>query len=313
VFCCLPIFYFTFRYGLRGFVFADLFQSPVVALASLFLLGGSLFLTFSVGNTIATAVRLRDLFHPILTTRECVLFAFHVSFVNLFLVLVTEPHWLRLWIFKSKETTLQLRAVGWTAGIWIVLTLVGFLASFHSNGKVGEEAVVGLLSKLSVISPVFLVAFWLGGVAALFSSADAQIYSFLVVREFGLNTGKLRTRLMETLNPFRLSLMMSAAFAAIYYLVRILNVPFEKIIFFIIPLNLNIFPAFMIATRRLPQNPVYIYVSLLLYCGCSILGLRQPSDVFLWTLAAPLMPLLVGVVALEVSDQIERRRLVHAV
>ncbi len=313
VFCCLTIFYFTFRYGLRGFVFADLFQSPVVALASLFLLGGSLFLTFSAGNTIASAVRVGNLFNPILSTRECVLFAFHVSFVNLFLVLVTEPHWLRLWIFKDKETALQVRSVSWTASIWIVLILVGFLASFHSNGKVGEDAVVGLLSKLSLISPVFLVAFWLGGVAALFSSADAQIYSFLVVREFDLKTGKLRTRLMETLDPLRLSLMMSAAFALTYYLVRELNIPFEKIIFFIIPLNLNIFPAFMLAARGLPQNPVYICASLLLYCGCSILGLRQPSDVYLWTLAAALMPLLVGVAAVEISDRIEKRRLVHAV
>jgi len=270
-------------------------------------------LTFSAGNTIASAVRVGNLFNPILSTRECVLFAFHVSFVNLFLVLVTEPHWLRLWIFKDKETALQVRSVSWTASIWIVLILVGFLASFHSNGKVGEDAVVGLLSKLSLISPVFLVAFWLGGVAALFSSADAQIYSFLVVREFDLKTGKLRTRLMETLDPLRLSLMMSAAFALTYYLVRELNIPFEKIIFFIIPLNLNIFPAFMLAARGLPQIPVYICASLLMYCGCSILGLRQPSDVYLWTLAAALMPLLVGVAAVEISDRIEKRRLVHAV
>ena len=305
LFCCFTIFYFTFRYGLRGFVFADLFQVPIVVLASVGILAGCLYLTYISGGLHFSIAALAL---PVLRTKECVLFGAHVLFLNLVFVLVTEPHWLRLWIFRKKEIDLQVSAVAWTAGIWIVLMMVGFLASFHSGGKLGEDAVVGLLFRLNQISPVFSVLFWLGGIAALFSSADAQIYSFLVVREFDLRTGRLRARLMSTLSPFALSLIAAALFGVAYFLLRSFEVPFEKIIFLVIPLSLNIFPALLLAGFHLPPKPGYILLSLSLYMACTILGLRQPDDNFLWTLTAALVPLVVGVLALAVTSWTQSRR-----
>jgi hypothetical protein len=311
--CCFAVCYFTFRYGLRGFVFVDLFQSPVIALASLVLLVGAGLLTFSARDTLIHGPQLHTLFSHALSTKECMLFTIHVAFVNLFLVLVTEPHWLRLWVFREKETILQVRSLAWTAGIWIVLILVGFMASFASGGKTGEQAIVGLLSKLNGISPVFLVVFWLGGMACLFSSADAQIYSFLVVREFDVTTGKLRTRLMETLQPLYSSTIIAVLFGCAYFGVRILNIPFEKIVFLIMPLSLNIFPAFVLASKGLPQNPSYLRISLALYAACAIFGLRQPTNSYFWTLSAALMPLVVGAFEMLFSGHLRRRNLDHAV
>ena len=42
--------YFTFKYGLRGFVFADLFQSPLIVFGTLALLVGSVVV---IGNALA--------------------------------------------------------------------------------------------------------------------------------------------------------------------------------------------------------------------------------------------------------------------
>lgn len=295
----LTVFYFTLRYGLRGFVFADLFQSPML------LIGVSAFI---IGCVIAIlqldipVPPLNQLLTPELPILDCVLFAFHVTALNLVLVLVTETHWLRMWIFKEKEIKLQVRSVGTTAVVWLLLIIAGFM-TFIISTKIGEEAIVDTILKLNGISVVFICAFWVGGIAALFSTADVQIYSFLLVNEFDADTGKLRGKRLQDIKPFITSVVISVIFALAYFTVRFLNLPFEKIIFIIIPLTLNLLPAFALAAYGRRQSPVPLIVSLILYFICSIIGLFQPERQLVTTLLAALIPILVSFVAVLASKE----------
>jgi hypothetical protein len=147
---------------------------------------------------------------------------------------------------------------------------------------------------MSAVSTAFLVAFWVGGMAALFSTADSQIYSFLLVKEFQLSTGKLREILMNNVRPFRSALLTTIVFVLIYAFVRSFALPFEKMIFVVLPVCLNVFPAFVLASLGAKQQPRFILASLALYVICSVLGFLQPSDQFSWTLLAPFCPVLVS-------------------
>ncbi len=291
--CSTAVCYFTLRYGLRGFVFADLFQTPMILVGGLLILGGSIL----VGGNALVATFPVEVFRPLLPQRAVILFAVHVFFLNSFLVLVTESHWLRVWIFGRKETTEQVGSCAWTAGLWVILMLIGFLASSVSGGKVGEDAIVGLISQLNSVSPAFSVAFWIGGIGALFSTADAQVYALLLVWQFDTTHGKLRSRRLESLRPFAVSIVASGVFGALYAAVRYGSVPFEKLIFAIIPLPLNALPAFFMAVFDRKQQPIYIGVSLLLYTICSIYGILQAELQFEWTLGAALIPVGVSCVA----------------
>ena len=288
---CFAVVFFTLRYGLRGFVFADFFQAPLILLGSLVVLGGVVFLAFSIGSFKQIII---DLPTPMLSLKDCVLFAVQVISLNLLLVLVTEPHWLRVWIFRAKETHLQASSTLATGILWSLLALIGLFAFPLSGNKIGEAAIVSLLQQMSAASAVFVVAFWVGGMAALFSSADSQIYSFLLVREFQLSTGKLREVLMSGLKPVRLSVLTTAIFVSVYVFVRSVNVPFEKMIFVVLPVCLNVFPAFVFAVLREKQQPHLILASLALYFVCSVLGFLQPSNEFFWILLAPFCPVLVS-------------------
>ncbi|MGZ4961443.1 MAG: hypothetical protein ACXWC8_02710, partial [Limisphaerales bacterium] len=265
--CAFSIIFFTMRYGLRGFVFADLFHAPLIIFSSLILFVGCLLLMKKLNVTVQL-----DYVVPILSKWQILLFCCHVVILNTFFNLITEPHWLRIWIFGKKETGQQVWSILGTAVLWLLLMAVGFFAS-HITGEIGEKAVGGLLTRLKDLSLVFTVAFWAGGVAALFSTADAQIYSFILVRQFNSTTGKLNQKEMHTLNPLKSALISSFVFAVVFGIIRALNLPMEKVIFSVMPLCLNILPAFIAAFRGLPQNPVYIIVALVLYSLCAVVGL----------------------------------------
>jgi len=301
-FCCVTVCYFTLRYGLRGFVFADSFQVPLIVLGALVMLGGAVTLYAVNAGTVPSFGRMVA---PLLPRRACVLFAFHVLCLNGFLVLVTESHWLRLWIFKQKEITLQVRSLAATAGIWSALILVGLLTSAVANGATGEAAIVGSIGKLSELSAVFPVAFWIGGMAALFSTADVHIYSFLLVNGFDPKTGTLADRRMSGAAPLLSSLLAAAVFCALYVMVRVAALPFEKIVFLIIPLSLNVLPAMVLAARQRIPHPFFVCMSLVLYAACAVLGLIQPTQELAWTLASALMPVVSGLVACGASRWME--------
>lgn len=293
--CSFLVIYFTVRYGLRGFVFADIFQSPIIAISAISLVIGSVMLFFKSPVTITTS----EFLQPFLPLKQCLIFALHVTFLNLFFVLVTEGHWLRIWIFGKKETEMQVKSLFSTAIIWLLLILIGFFSFFVSGSKLGEDAIIDLLLKLNNISPIFIVFFWLGAVGALFSTADAQIYSFLLVNEFDNKKGVLNNKMMDKINPIYLSLAFSALFSAAYFTVRHFGLPFEKIVFIIMPMSLNLLPAFVRAARGYEQKPFLIIISVVLYLICSVLGFLQPDNSLAWTLASALMPVLCSLIALK--------------
>lgn len=287
--CCFAVVFFTLRYGLRGFVFADFFQSPLLALASLFLVIGIVILIVKSNGAFNPSY----VFTPLVSTVDCVLFAIQVFSLNLFLVLVTEPHWLRVWIFQQKEINLQLKSVSLTGILWAILALAGLLA-FTVTGEIGERGVYAVLAKLSDISPLFLVAFWIGGIAALFSTADSQIYSILLVHSFNSKSGNIDDSRFLGMKPLVISIVSTLVFCGIYVFVRRFDVPFDKMIFVVLPFCLNILPCFFLLVNNRPQHPGYVIASMILYSSCSAYGFIQDTNDFAFTLLAPFCPILVS-------------------
>jgi hypothetical protein len=112
---------------------------------------------------------------------------------------------------------------------------------------------------------------------------------------------------MSGIKPVRLSVLTTIIFVCIYVFVRSFNVPFEKMIFVVLPVCLNVFPAFVLAVLGEKQQPHFILASLALYIGCSILGFLQPSNEFFWTLLAPFCPVLVSAYILSKYFLMPRR------
>jgi hypothetical protein len=83
-----------------------------------------------------------------------------------------------------------------------------------------------------------------------------------------------------------------------YIIVHSLQIPFEKIIFLIIPLATNMLPAFVFSIRGRPQMPRFIYWPLIIYIALSILGFLQPRLDLFWTLFAVLVPAIAALIAL---------------
>jgi len=80
--CSFAVLYFTVKYGLRGFVFADIFQSPIIAISALSLVIGSIILFTQHPIQITPT----EFLHPLLPSNQCLLFALHVTFLNSFFV-----------------------------------------------------------------------------------------------------------------------------------------------------------------------------------------------------------------------------------
>jgi hypothetical protein len=289
------VIYFTLRYGLRGFVFADLFQSPLLLIGSSTLLGGIVYLLVTRG----IGFHVYDFLSPSLTGQECLLFAIQLTSLNFLLVLVTEPHWLRIWIFRRRETEMQLRSTGATAALWLGLILIGLFA-FQLSGKqqAGVPVILGLLQELSKLSGTYLVAFWIGGMAALFASADTQIYSALLVNEFDIRTGQIKDLRMTSIQPLRKALLATIGFAVLYGVDSGLNLQFDKVMFIVLPVCLNLFPAFVALALGRRHAHLYVWSSLVLYVFCSVMGLLEPANQYTMTLLAPVVPIIVSGVVL---------------
>jgi hypothetical protein len=240
---------------------------------------------------------LQAMIRPVLPLNQCVAFAAHVFLLNGLLVLVTEGHWIRLWMFSDQETRVQVRAVGLTAALWLVLILAGWSVSFLVGGKTGLEAVGQWLHQTAAISPMFVAIFWVGGIAALFSTADAQIYAFLLVEGFDTKRGELSPRPFVAHRPLTWSIIAAGLLAFVYLAIRTTSVPIDKLIFIIIPFSLNILPPLAaLAFRRRPRVRIFA-ASLLIYAVCVIIGVRNPPKELLWTFIASFVP-VVGAIAM---------------
>jgi hypothetical protein len=298
--CCFSVALFTLKYGLRGFVFADLFHVPLIALAAVAILGGAIVLSYQNWGIIPPV---HDIISPKLPIFACALFALHNLCLNGLQLLTTEGHWLRLWIFRDQETRKLTRSTVLTGVVWGLLSAVGLLAYYLASQDIGVSTVAGLLSRLNELSVVFLAVFWIGGVAALFSTSDAQLYALMVVWNFNPRDGVLHDRAMMNIRPLFLATAISGAATAVYViLLHVLHLEIEKLVFLVFSLPLILFPAFVRAYRGLPQHPWYIILALVLYLGAAIAGLRQPRLGFEWTLAATLMPIAIaGIAAIGVK------------
>jgi hypothetical protein len=295
----LFIFHFTISYGLRGFVFADLFQSPAIVLASFVILCGCIW-----AGTQTTNITPSILTAPIVPLSTCIVFAIHATCLNMIQVVVTEPHWLRVWMFREKTISLQNVSLAATALLWVLLITTGFFVFLLSSGKIGEEGIATALTVLTQWSPIFSVAFWVAGVGALFASADTLIYCFLLVGSFDHQTGKLKTRFMSDFNPIAYSFLAGICFTVVYLLVKFLQLAFEKVLFILVPFCLNLFPAFILLVFGKSIRTRYIYSSMVGYVICAIIGFTKPEQELIWTLAASFIPVVVAIVALGLEKKI---------
>src|SRR5262249_6738068 len=123
--CAFAVIYFTLRFGLSGFTFANLLHAPILLFGTVVLLIGAI--VFLLGSPPAQ-VEAR-LPRGLVTTMNAplsapngvlsgVLFVALCIFLNSFFMLVTQPHWLRVWMFGKKETSLQVTSLSLTAIVW---------------------------------------------------------------------------------------------------------------------------------------------------------------------------------------------------
>lgn len=284
------VIFFVLRYGIRGFTFTDIFQTPVIALSVILIVGGSLWLAKDASISFSSGFS-----QPIVDSKTIVLFVIHVLFLNAFLVLATEPHWLRLWVFQKKETDTQIASTLSTAIIWAVLVGIGLIASALAQGGAGTTVIVNLVNQLTELSLVFVVAFWFAAVSALFTTSDAQTYSWLIVKNFNTNAGKLEETNLSAIKPFSYALLASIVFAVIYYAVRTYSIPFEKLVFLIIPFSLNTLPAITQLAFKKQPTPAPMIISVVLFVILGAGGFLQPNNELMWTLSAALAPVIIAI------------------
>lgn len=297
---------FTLKYGLRGFISADLFHVPLLVVSTVALLAGSLFIVLVKAPE--HSVHLSQVLTPLLPVWACVAFSVATVFLNGCFQLVTQPHWLRLWIFREKETKFQKMALSVTACVWSTLIIIGLITSYLAAGRFSagadaSDVVVFLLGNLFEVSPVFSIVFWVAGMSALFSASDVQLYSFLLIRKFDPQTGQLNEQSIHGVNAVVSAGITAAVLGIIYYLVRLANLPFEKLVFLLLPICMNVLPSLVRAFAGKQQEPKFLWGSLILYGVVSVVGLLAPANGFFFTVSAPLAPVAVSVWAYFAKDE----------
>lgn len=289
------VFAFTFHYGLRGFVLADLLHSPLIGFCVLFLLLGTGWLLFSSIGPSSSPVH--HFGQPVVDLQTGILFVLNVFAANSFWVLISETHWFRMWLFEEKEIRVQIPSLLVTSFIWLLLILTGFAAT-ELTGKHESEAIKELLAQLADHSYAFLAAFWIGGAAALFSTADVQTYCFRLVQSFDVRSGKIPDNTKAIARPFLMTILLSIFAGLIYLMIRLLEIPDAKLIFCIVPLSLNLIPAFLQLAFHRQVTTTPLYISLCLYIAFSGAGLLQPAESLSYNLVASISPAIVGILAI---------------
>ncbi|MCC7390168.1 MAG: hypothetical protein IT431_15525 [Phycisphaerales bacterium] len=285
---------FTLRFGLRGFIFADAFHSPLLVAAAIVLVVATVVQFLSGSGQSFDSHTLQTLVAPIVDSTSGMLFVAHVLVLNAFLVVFTEAHWLRLWVLTDRPViSRQLLGTAFTASIWLILSICGLIA-FSMTQEIGEGAVVALLKVFAESGILVVTVFWLGAAAALFSTADTQIYGLLLVSQFNPGTGVVSDRPFSSMRPLSYALVAGALFFAAYWIVRASPVPFEKIIFIIIPFTLNLMPAFFALLIGRVPSATLLLLTLTGYSVCAGIGFAQPTNQFTMTLLASLVPVAVS-------------------
>jgi hypothetical protein len=288
----LAVVFFLSNFGLRGFVFADALQAPILALITLAILGLLVASVFIKGN-----VSLSNTLSPLGGFTTASIFTLHVLILNSFMTLVTEGHWLRLWLFGIKEARLQVRGMGTTAIGWLILVIVGLLSGVITTAS-GDQGVADILRFLDERFPFILLLFWLGGAAALFATADGNLYSFFLVRAFSTSEGKLiEAHARRPKNPLIFALGWAGLGTLIYYVVRAAEFPIEKIIFVCIPFSLNLLPSITRIAYAKRAHAWFTVLSVVGYLAIGGIGLSQSHDDLAFTLGAAFVPVIISAIA----------------
>jgi hypothetical protein len=285
----LFMFDFIVRNGLRGFLFADLLEFPLILIGICGLLIGIGVLAQGSAGFGASLL----LASPKFPISWCIIFVAATLFLNSFLLLTSEAHWLRVWTMRDQVQTKTPASTATTAVVWLLLVAVGLVIPIMTS-KVGLDAVIDIVKKLGNSSVLFSAGFWVAAIAAMFSTTDAQIYSFLVVSSFDTKSGNINEAPKFVASPLLSATFVALCFAAVYAIVEKSGYPFEPIVFFVFPVFLCAVPAFvqMICEGRASTAPISVSIVLYLLCGLGMI--LFPADRFPLSLAAPLMPALVS-------------------
>lgn len=298
------VIWFTVSFGIRGFVVGDLFQAPVLIGAFVIISAASIGFYFSPAHhSGSSAVEVVSIWTKVFSTMQpivpvwiALIFVVHVFALNLFLPVVFEAHWLRMWIFRESEIVNQRTAMFVTVLVTFFLVVPGFLIFQISGGLTFNEAVAFLVRALSEMSPFFAVVFWVAAAAALFSTADSQIYAGLMLLRFNPRSGQCETKSLS--KPPRVAFAGSLVFCCIYALVRHYEIPFDKLAFFVVPLSIVMVPPIVdLALGREHVSRVKMYAALAGYVGISGIGLIFDDSLFS-SLFAAIIPVAIALPSL---------------
>jgi hypothetical protein len=288
------VLYACFRFGVRGIAFLDLILTPLIFLGVLILLVGALSLPVGPQAAAATPAWLE----PKLPSLVIALFVVHVFCLNPFLLVVTEGHWFRMWAFGQPELKQQVPGLTVVAVVSAMLVAVGLLGGTALPGEPGDALIARLLTTLDTQLPVFAAAFWVAGVAAMFSTADVQILGIALMTGFRRDTGTSNLASGILNRPTASALIVATALALLYYAVRIaIKVDFEKLIFFILPAAITLLPALMFRLTRASTEGAHFAVVMMGFFGyliVSLIGLARPADQLGFNLAAVLIPVVIS-------------------
>ena len=78
---------------------------------------------------------------------------------------------------------------------------------------------------------------------------------------------------------------------------RVLSIPFEKLVFLIIPFSLNTLPAIVQLAYKKQPTPMPMALSVICFVGLGAGGFVQPKNELFWTLSAALVPVVVAAVS----------------
>ena len=288
------VLYACFRFGVRGIAFLDLILTPLIFLGVLVLLAGALYLAL---NAPAAASPMQWI-EPKLPFQVIALFIVHVFCLNPFLLVVTEGHWFRMWAFGQPELKQQVPGLTVVAVVSICLVATGLLGGHALPGEPGDSLIARLLTTLDDQVPIFAAAFWVAGVAAMFSTADVQILGLALMVGFKSGTGESELSSGLLSRPKLSALVIAGCLSALYYVIRIVTkVDFEKLVFFILPAAITLLPALVFRITRQTATGAQFGVLLLGLVGyviTSLIGLARPADQLALNLGAVLIPVVIS-------------------
>jgi len=292
------VIYFVLRYGIRGFVFADLLHAPLIGVVVVTVVAVLGYTNWPLIQSIGISALLTPLLNtsiavPFTEWRlgyiEGLVFLLHVLVLNTLQIVCSEPHWFRVWLLGDKEITKQRLGSILTGLGWLLILPIGFIA-FALTNSVGDDAIRGVLTSLSAVAGPLILVFWIGATAALFSTADIQAYSALLVERFDLRRGIIRDLDVGPTRALWTSLSIAVLFAIVYVGARYIALPIDKLLVVIVPSALVLSPAFIHYWLGREPRAWVIALSALGYGVVAGWGFTLPQQNLLVNLSAIFVP-----------------------